>query len=162
MLQSISIVFSKQISKYSIYKIVGKALTDNGYILENGFGRVVKCTWNYSILFIFFEGVTANSLHPGIIRIDLGTTRPCVEILLSPLSLFMKTVQSGSQTIVALAVDPDLEKINGKYFVDCEIADESVQAKDDSMAEWLWEVSEIITGLKELDDTSTESQYSGN
>lgn len=69
----------------------------------------------------------------------------------------MKTVQSGSQTIVALAVDPDLEEVNGKYFVDCKIADESIHAKDDSMAEWLWEVSEILTGLKELDDTSTES-----
>lgn len=103
-----------------------------------------------SDVFSHFSGVTANSLHPGIIRIDLGIQRPCVEILLSPLSLFMKTVKSGAQTIIALAVDPDLEGVTGKYFVDCKIGNESEYAKDDSMAEWLWEVSEFMTGLKEL------------
>lgn len=95
-------------------------------------------------------GVTANSLHPGIIRIELGTHRPFVEILLSPLSLFMKSIKSGSQTIVALAVDPDFETVTGKYFTDCKIANESEYAKNDEIGEWLWEMSEIMAGLKEL------------
>lgn len=62
----------------------------------------------------------------------------------------MKTIKSGSQTIIALAVDPDLQKVNGKYFVDCKIGSESENAKDDFMAEWLWEMSEYMTELKEL------------
>lgn len=103
--------------------------------------------------FIFFGnnilGVTANSTNPGIIRIELGTHRPFIEILLSPLSLFMKTIESGSQTLIALSVDPDLAEVTGKYFVDCKIANESERAKDDETAEWLWEMSEIMTGLRE-------------
>lgn len=95
-------------------------------------------------------GVTANSLHPGIIRIELGIRRPFVEILLSPLSLFMKTIKSGSQTIVALAVDPDLETVTGKYWTDCNIADESEYAKNDEIGEWLWAMSEFMSGFKEF------------
>lgn len=62
----------------------------------------------------------------------------------------MKTIKSGAQTIIALAVDPDLEAITGKYYVDCEIANESEEAKDDETAEWLWEISEIMTELKAI------------
>lgn len=73
-----------------------------------------------------------------------------MEILLSPLSLFMKTIKSGAQTIIALAVDPDLETVTGMYYVDCKIANESEQAKDDETAEWLWEMSEIMTEMQEI------------
>lgn len=62
----------------------------------------------------------------------------------------MKTIKSGSQTIIALAADPDLEQVSGKYFVDCKIANESERAREDETAEWLWEMSEILTGLKEI------------
>lgn len=46
-----------------------------------------------------------------------------------------------------LAVDPDVEQVSGRYFADCGIANESESARDDEMAEWLWEVSEEITEL---------------
>lgn len=62
----------------------------------------------------------------------------------------MKSIKSGSQTIVALAVDPDFETVTGKYFTDCKIANESEYAKNDEIGEWLWEMSEIMAGLKEL------------
>lgn len=94
-------------------------------------------------------GVTANSLHPGIIRTELVSQMLLLEIILSPLSLFMKTVKSGAQTTIALAVDDELQQISGKYFADCRIASESDRAKDDETAEWLWEQSEIMTKLKE-------------
>lgn len=94
-------------------------------------------------------GVTANALHPGVVRTELARHLLLLRICLSPLFLFLKTVQSGSQTTIALAVDPELEQISGKYFADCRIANESEQAKDDEMADWLWEASEMLTGLKD-------------
>ena len=59
------------------------------------------------------------------------------------------SAKSGAQTAIALAVDPELEQVNGKYFAECRIADESESAKDDETAEWLWKMSEILTGLNE-------------
>lgn len=46
-----------------------------------------------------------------------------------------------------LAVDPDLEKVTGKYFADCKEKKPSRAAQDDEMAEWLWKTSEEWTGL---------------
>lgn len=94
-------------------------------------------------------GVTANSLHPGIIRPKLVRRVLLTEICLSPLSMFLKTVKSGAQTTIALAVDPELQQVSGKFFADCRISNESDRAQDDEMVEWLWETSEIMTGLKE-------------
>lgn len=47
-----------------------------------------------------------------------------------------------------LAVDPQLDKVSGKYFADCAIKPESKLAQDDDTAAWLWEISEQITKLK--------------
>ncbi|XP_031620661.1 retinol dehydrogenase 14-like [Contarinia nasturtii] len=79
--------------------------------------------------------VTSNSLHPGIVHL---------KILISPLTLFMKTPKSGAQTSIMLAVDPALEQVSGQYFADCRITNESGAARDDEMAEWLWEASEYM------------------
>ena len=64
------------------------------------------------------------------------------------LGFFVKTPKSGAQTIIMLAADPDLEQVSGKYFVECQIARESNRARDDELAEWLWNESEIYVGLK--------------
>ncbi|XP_055310381.1 retinol dehydrogenase 12-like isoform X2 [Sitodiplosis mosellana] len=96
-------------------------------------------------------GVTSNSLHPGIIR-TVGAVRryiPLMDVFIAPLFLFMKTARSGAQSTIALAVDPELEQVSAKYFSDCRIVNESESAKDDEMAEWLWEMYENMTGLNE-------------
>lgn len=94
-------------------------------------------------------GVTSNSLHPGIIR-SAGVPRyiPLMDIFITPLMLFMKTAKNGAQTSIACAADPDLLLVSGLYFADCHIAKESECARDDELAEWLWEISEHLTGLK--------------
>lgn len=89
-------------------------------------------------------GVTANSCHPGIVHTELGRhvgnswVRPIYRKILAP---FYKTITEGAQTQIRLAVDPELEKVTGKYFKDCEKASPSSAAKDTETAKWLWRTS---------------------
>lgn len=97
-------------------------------------------------------GVTANALHPGVIVSELQRFALLMKICLSPLILFMKTAKSGAQTIIALAVDPELEQVSGRYFQDCSIVDESEFARDDEMADWLWTTSEQLTSINSVEN----------
>lgn len=61
---------------------------------------------------------------------------------------FFKSSKSGAQTPIRLAVDPELEKVTGKYFSDCLEKECAEHAKDGETAEWLWNKSEELTGVK--------------
>ncbi len=66
--------------------------------------------------------VTVNALHPGTVNTELDRHIDDVSVLLNknilkPLEyLFCKTSFMGCQTTLALALDPDLANICGKYF----------------------------------------------
>lgn len=97
-------------------------------------------------------GVTSNSLHPGVIVTELsrhylsdGLLRTVIDYFAS---FFLKNSVEGAQTTICLAVDPDLEKVSGKYFNDCAVASESDDANNEKLASWLWEKSEELVGLK--------------
>lgn len=94
------------------------------------------------------SGVTSNSLHPGIIRTEIGKNIPFLYGLVTVIFyLFSKSRKSGAQTTIACAIDPDFKDVTGRYFADCKVSNESKNAKDDEMAEWLWRTSEKLTGL---------------
>lgn len=95
-------------------------------------------------------GVTVNSLHPGIVQTELGRhmsswLRPIYRRVLKPL---YKTAIEGAQTQIRLAVDPELEKISGKYFNDCEVTEPARHAQSESDAAWLWERSNELVNDK--------------
>lgn len=92
--------------------------------------------------------VTANSLHPGAVRTELGRHLGLLRFLLTPFHLFFKSAKAGAQTSIMLAVDPTLNNVTGKYFADCAVAQESKAARCDETAAWLWDISEKITKLK--------------
>lgn len=93
-------------------------------------------------------GVTVNSCHPGIIRTELGRhmdswLRSIYRPIFKP---FYKTIYEGAQTSIRLAVDPDLNGVSGKYFVDCDEAVLRQSARDSETARWLWQKSsQVIT-----------------
>lgn len=102
-------------------------------------------------------GVTANSLHPGVVATELFRFKddkilPIRLFLTVVINLFfkpfIKTARQGAQTSIFLAVDPELENVTGKYFSDCAIANESKAGKDDEAAARLWKISEEMVGLK--------------
>lgn len=92
--------------------------------------------------------VTANSLHPGAVKTELGRHLGILHYVALPVQMFVKSPKSGAQTTIYLAVDPDLENVSGKYFADCAISAESKGAQDDETAEWLWKASEKIVKLE--------------
>jgi retinol dehydrogenase-13 len=62
---------------------------------------------------------------------------------------FFKTSEEGAQTQIRLAVDPDLENVTGKYFVDCKEASVSKDANNDETAVWLYRKSAELVGLQD-------------
>lgn len=95
------------------------------------------------------NGATANSLHPGVIRTNLGRhMNPLVSV---GLGLFMrpmsKSVEQGAATSCYVAVRPELDGITGQYFSDCAVATPTRQARDETLAERLWLESERLVGL---------------
>lgn len=95
--------------------------------------------------------VTINAAHPGHVNTDLKRCNVMVRCLIWPLSyLFTKTPANGAQTLIALALDPEFEKTTGKYFVDCKPEEVKPAGKDELMGEWLFKMSEKLTGLREV------------
>lgn len=95
-------------------------------------------------------GVTANCLHPGVVKTELVRYHPILRILFYPAYVLFKTPEAGAKTTLAVALNPKFKSINGKYFSDCEIVEEKKAARDDEMAEWLWRTSEQLTGVNKI------------
>jgi NAD(P)-dependent dehydrogenase (short-subunit alcohol dehydrogenase family) len=79
--------------------------------------------------------VTANVLHPGVI----GT-----KLLRAAFSMQGASVEQGARTSVFLATADAAAAANGKYFVDCRETAPSRTARDETLAEALWERSEQL------------------
>jgi retinol dehydrogenase-12 len=92
--------------------------------------------------------VTANCLHPGVIRTRLGRgTRLPIRVGWRLVSTFFKGPRRGVSTIVHLTSAPQGAAISGGYFVDSHPATPSKRALDDALGEQLWEASERLVGL---------------
>jgi NAD(P)-dependent dehydrogenase (short-subunit alcohol dehydrogenase family) len=91
-------------------------------------------------------GVTVNALHPGVINTNLGASRTPIGLLLKVVKRFWSEPEAGAQPVVRLAVDPELEGVNGRYFDILEAVDLADNAKDPGLAERTWEVSAELTG----------------
>ena len=94
-------------------------------------------------------GVTTNSLHPGCVNTELLRYNSITRIILAPIiHLFFKTPEAGAQTTIKVAVDPDLANVTGRYFSNCRKTVETNAAQSEDSAEWLWQLSESVTGLQ--------------
>jgi retinol dehydrogenase 12 len=94
------------------------------------------------------SGVSANSLHPGVIRTRLGRNAGGLFGIGWRLAgLFFRSSRRGAATIVHLSTQEDGVRVSGGYFADCRPATPSLQAQDDELGERLWQASERLTGL---------------
>lgn len=91
--------------------------------------------------------VTANSVHPGIVRTNIIRDRGglVTDAILSVASVFMKTIPQAAATICYVATHPSVKRVSGKYFSDCNEAQCSSSACDTKQARQLWQYSEKVT-----------------
>jgi retinol dehydrogenase 14 len=105
-------------------------------------------------------GVTANVLHPGVVRTGFGAEDPGrFTKLLGPVArLFMKTPERGAATSVYLASSPEVEGVTGRYFANGQPKRSAERSYDTDAAARLWSVSATLVGLTEaLPNTAASS-----
>jgi NAD(P)-dependent dehydrogenase (short-subunit alcohol dehydrogenase family) len=95
------------------------------------------------------SGVTANVLHPGVVRTAFGAEDPAtLQRFFVPLARpFMKTPGQGAATSIHLASAPELEHVSGQYFADGRPQRSSARSYDEAVAARLWDVSCALTGI---------------
>jgi NAD(P)-dependent dehydrogenase (short-subunit alcohol dehydrogenase family) len=93
--------------------------------------------------------VTANALHPGVVRTSFGAEDPAgLQRLLTPLMRpFMQSAARGATTSIHVASSPELEHVTGLYFADSKPKRSSKVSYDGATATRLWEVSAHLVGL---------------
>jgi retinol dehydrogenase 14 len=93
--------------------------------------------------------VTANALHPGVVRTSFGAEDPAVvqRLFIPFLMYFMKAPAQGAATSIHLASAPDLEQVTGCYFADNKPKRSSERSYDEAAAARLWQVSADLVGL---------------
>ncbi|MEP1594025.1 MAG: SDR family NAD(P)-dependent oxidoreductase [Halieaceae bacterium] len=90
-------------------------------------------------------GVTANSLHPGVIQTNLG--RHLDTPARDPNDpVYNKDIAQGAATQCYVAAHPTAAPISGQYFADCNPATANPLMYDEDLAARLWQVSEQLTG----------------
>ncbi|MEM7016745.1 MAG: SDR family oxidoreductase [Pseudomonadota bacterium] len=90
------------------------------------------------------KGVTANSLHPGVINTNLGRHMNKVLASVFAVTIFwmMKSVGQGAATTCYVAAHPDVESLSGKYFDNCQEGKMNPLGRSEDLAKRLWEYSE--------------------
>jgi WW domain-containing oxidoreductase len=92
---------------------------------------------------------SVNALHPGVIGTNLGRhMNPVIAGVLGvAMRMFSKSIQQGAATTCFVAARPEVGVVTGQYFSDCTVIEPSRCARDERLAERLWDVSEKLTGL---------------
>ncbi|NXG62163.1 DHR13 reductase, partial [Hemiprocne comata] len=93
--------------------------------------------------------VTCYAVHPGFVDTELFRHAPLwLKPLLLPLvRLFFRSAAEGARTPLHCAVQDGIEPLSGRYFADCRPQEPWPPARDDRLAQALWEASEKLVGL---------------
>jgi NAD(P)-dependent dehydrogenase (short-subunit alcohol dehydrogenase family) len=90
----------------------------------------------------------ANCFHPGVVRTGFGKNNNDIWRLLTTLGgPFFRSPERGARSLVWLALSGEAAELTGAYIQDEKVVDPSAQARDEVLAEGLWERSEALAGL---------------
>ena len=111
--------------------------------------KLANILWNRELARrIEGSGVTANCLHPGVVKSNLAGDNPGLfaAIWRSVGQWFMISEARGAETSIYLCASDEVAGISGEYFVDCKQKNPRPWAMDDEAGERLWRVTEECTG----------------
>lgn len=113
------------------------------------------------------SGVTANCLHPGVVRSGFGQNNGGLIALVfksayTLMTPFTKSNAQGAETSIYLASSREVEGVTGKYFADSKETPSSPASHDEEAAKRLWGVSEQMTGLAAAPVASDEAVVEPN
>ena len=92
-------------------------------------------------------GVTANSLHPGVVGTQFGRNNRGLSLIIRLVRPFLRSEAKGAETSIHLATAPELATTTGQYFDDNQPKRASDLAYDEALARRLWEESEkLVSG----------------
>lgn len=91
-------------------------------------------------------GRTANAIHPGVIRTELGRhMNPVARGAMAVTGfLWLKSIPEGAATQCFVATHPKAEGITGEYWADCNLRKSSRPGRDPALAEKLWQKTEEL------------------
>ena len=94
-------------------------------------------------------GVTANSLHPGVVRTNFGAEDQAgfFAVMGGVVRPFLKTPAQGAHTTIYLASSPDVAGVSGKFFANRKPKTANKVAYDTDMTARLWQVSADLVGM---------------
>jgi NAD(P)-dependent dehydrogenase (short-subunit alcohol dehydrogenase family) len=100
--------------------------------------------------------VTANALHPGVVRTSFGADDPgrTQRLVVPFIRPFMNAPAQGAVTSIHLASAPNLTDVTGQYFANRKPKESSKRSYDEPVAARLWQVSAELVGMPA---NSTES-----
>ncbi len=89
----------------------------------------------------------SNAVHPGIVSTNILRNLPAWQEAAFRVVgyFFLKSPAQGAATTCYVATSPDLQRVSGCYFADCNPQTPSADMRDPEMAARLWEVSEELT-----------------
>ncbi|WP_121810444.1 SDR family oxidoreductase [Mucilaginibacter kameinonensis] len=132
---------------------IGKANFDDLQSAQNyssfkayGMAKLFNIYFTQSLAQKFADkGILAFSLHPGVVNSSfIEGLKGFDKILMKLARPFMITSQQGAETSIYLAMEPGLDKFNGRYFKKEKLAKTSPIAQDWAAQEKLWQISEKL------------------
>ncbi|KAI1077888.1 hypothetical protein F5B20DRAFT_549649, partial [Whalleya microplaca] len=95
------------------------------------------------------KGIISYAVHPGGVNSHLGREHDEeMEDTIAKTSKYWKNPDEGASTTLVAALDPALNVCGGLYLADCQFFPCADFAKDPSIAERLWSLSEELVGEK--------------
>jgi retinol dehydrogenase 14 len=94
-------------------------------------------------------GVTATSVHPGVVRTNFGSEDQAwfFAVISSVVRPLLKTPAQGAQTPVYMASSPDMDDVTGQFFANRKPKTANKVAYDKDMAARLWRISADLVGM---------------
>ena len=90
------------------------------------------------------DDVTANSLHPGVVKSNFGGEKGWMSAFYKVAAPFIKNSEDGAATSIFLATSPSVAGVTGKFFANCKPRQPRKRARDEAFQEQLWTLSESL------------------